>query len=185
VEILTVVAVFTLLVAAMVATQLFGMRMYSLSQTRLTLTANARNVLNRVRDDVRSGQIVVVGNADQSSFNSISNNTARTGNALKICADSSNTNNYVYYYLDTTHSSLNRITSSNTNQIEVIANNITNQIVFQAQDYMGNVLTNDQNNEVIDVLLQLRQWECPVAVSTNRSMYGCYQLETRVSPRVY
>jgi prepilin-type N-terminal cleavage/methylation domain-containing protein len=183
-EILTVVAIFAVLVGGMVTTQLFGMRMYSISQNRLILTSNARNVMNRVRDEVRASQIIWVGSADASGFTTIADNTPRAGNALKICADASNTNQYVYYFMDAAHSCLKRVTSDS-NQVETIANNITNQIVFQAEDCQGNVVVNDQNNEVVRINLNFQQWECPSAVSTNGSLYGYYQLQTRVSPRVY
>jgi type II secretory pathway pseudopilin PulG len=183
-ELLTVVAIFSLLVIGMVATQLFGMRMYNISQTKLTLTANARKVLNHVRDEVRAGQVIAVGNADSSSFTGIADNTPRAGNALKICASAANTNQFVYYFLDTTNACLKRVTSANPGKAEIIADHLSNTTAFQAEDCQGNVVLNDQGNEIIQINLSFQQWEYPSTLATNGAVYGYYQLQTSVSPRV-
>ena len=64
-EILVVVAIFSLLVAATVSAQIFGLRMYRISETKLTTTANARRALNFIRDEIRSGKQLYVGNGRQ------------------------------------------------------------------------------------------------------------------------
>ena len=60
---------------------------------------------------------------------------------------------------------------------------VTNYFVFDAEDYLGNVLTNNSNNRIIHMTLQFSQWEYPVAGVGNGAMYDYYQLHTKVTRR--
>jgi len=182
VEIMVVSALFFLLLAGLIGAQMFGLRLNLISQTKLSATASARNALSRVRDEVRSGKILYVGNGNASSFTHIADDVPRLGNALMICA-STNTNNYVLYFRDPADSCLKRITNGSP-RVEMLASYITNQYVFQAEDYRGLALTNDQNNRVIRMTLQFYQWEYPVARVGSGGMYDYYQLQTRITRRL-
>lgn len=178
---MTVVAIFTLLVAATVSAQVFGLRMYRISETKLTATAGARSVLNRLQNEIRSAKLLSIGNGDASSFAPVPDNTPHSGNALKICT-TTDTNSYVCYFWDATDSSLKRTASGNS-LVQTVANNITNQLVFQAEDFQGNVVTNAQNNRVIKMTLQFYQRQYPLAGAANGGMYDYYQLQTRIARR--
>jgi len=180
-EMMTVMLIFTLLVLALVSCQLFGMRMQRISETKLAGTAAGRKALNQVRNEIREGKILTVGNGDNTVFNTIPDNTFQIGNALQI-SFTTNTGSYVRYYMDTNDNSFKRMTSLNT-QPQVLANYITNQFVFRAEDFQGNVLTNNQNNRVIHMLLEFYRWEYPVATVGNGGMYDYYQLQTRITRR--
>ena len=182
-ELMTVVAIFSVLVVGMVSSQLFGMRMCSVSQGKLNMTAGARTFLSRVRDEIRSAQLVYVGNGDSFGFTPAADNTPHAGNALKICASAADTNQFVYYFLDPADSSLKRMVNALGSQAEVLANSVTNSPVFQAEDFQGNVLTQDQPNRAIGINLQFQRWEYPMSGVSNGPLYGYYQLQTRVSPR--
>jgi hypothetical protein len=70
----------------------------------------------------------------------------------------------------------------------VLVNYLTNYYVFQAEDYLGNFLTNMvayQNNGVIHITLQFDQWEYPVGFVGGNAVnaYDYYQLSTRVTRR--
>lgn len=180
-ELMTAMAIFSLVVVAMVSIQIFGMRMYRISETKLAATANGRRALNQIRDDIRTAKILIVGNGTGATFSKIPDNQPQIGNAIQIYP-TTNLNNYVRYYLDSSDNSLKRLVSVN-NATEVIASYITNQLVFQAEDYRGNVLTNDQNNRVIHMTVEFYQWEYPVASAGNGGMYDYYRLQTRITRR--
>ena len=180
-EILTVVAILGLLVLATVASQLFGLRMYQISQSKLTITADARSVLNHVRDESRSGKYLYIGTGSSDSFTPVSGNSLQVGNALKICA-TADTNSYVKYFRDDEDSCLKRIVSGST-EPQVLARYMTNEMVFQAEDYQGNILTNALNNRVVKVTLQFLQPEYPVASMASGGKYDSYQLQTSISRR--
>jgi hypothetical protein len=178
---MTVLAIFSVLVVATVSSQLFGLRMYRLSASKLTLTANARGALNRIRDEVRSGKLLYVGNGDDSSFAFVPANTPHIGNSLKICA-TTDTNSYVRYYLDADDSCLKRIVSGS-GQAEVVARYVTNELVFRAEDFQGNALTNYQNNRVINITLHFCQRAYPLTTVGTSGVYENYRLQTRIARR--
>jgi len=180
-ELLTVVAIFSLLVAATVSSQIFGMRLYRISEAKLAVTADARGTLDRVRDEIRSGRLLYVGNGDSASFRLVADKLPQTGNALRICA-TTDTNRYVHYHLDAGNSCLTR-TVSGDDSVEVIANHVTNQLVFRAEDFQGNVVTNSQNHRVIRMTLQFHRWEFPAARAGSDGLYESYQLQTRMARR--
>jgi len=174
-ELLITLAIFSLLVAAMVSTQVCGLRLYRIADTKLRATADSRQVLDHVRDEIWSGKLLFIGNGDRTTFALVPDNAPHTGNALKICA-TTDTNSYAYYFLDTADSCLKRMSSSNS-AVMVIARNVTNQFVFSAEDFQGNTVTNYQNNRVIKMTLQVHQPEYFGGLAEY------YQLQTRVTRR--
>ena len=49
-------AVFTILMAGLLASQLMGMRLRRVTDTKLSATANARRALNDIRNEVRTAK---------------------------------------------------------------------------------------------------------------------------------
>ncbi len=180
-EIMVAIGIFSLIVVAVISAQLFGMKMFIMTQSKLAASNGARAVLNRIRDEIRSGKTMVVGNGGSNSFSVILSNAPHVGNALRIYPTTS-TNNYIQYYLDPSDQKLKR-KASNSSQIDVLASYVTNQIVFRAEDFTGNVLTNDQNNRVIKMTLQFYQWEFPVMIAGHGGYYDYYRLQTRMTRR--
>lgn len=180
-EMMTVVALFSLLLGGVLSSQLLGMRMYRISETKLSATANARRALDRVRNEIRSGKMLLVGNGDDASFTLIADNQPHIGNALQIYP-TTNTSSFVRYYLDADENCLKRLVSGS-GEAQVVANYITNRLVFQAEDFAGHILTNNQNNRVIRLMLEFYQWEFPVARVGHGGMYDYYRLQTRITRR--
>jgi prepilin-type N-terminal cleavage/methylation domain-containing protein len=187
-EMLIAVAIFSLVIAAMVAVQIFGLRVYTLAATKLTATQGGRETLNLIRDQVRSSQQVYVGIYTNSTFAQIAAGSPQQGNALQLTwsTNSSYGNANVVYYQDPATTNLWSVSN---NVSTVVANYVTNYICFQAVDYTGtNVLTNYQNNPVIFVTLQFSQWEYPIGYvggSTNGvDSYDYYYLRARIARRV-
>jgi prepilin-type N-terminal cleavage/methylation domain-containing protein len=180
-EIMSVMAIFLLLVMALVSSQLFGLRMSRITEARLTSTDNSRKVLSRIRADILMSRTLVVGNGDVRSFTPIPNNAPRIGNALEIYS-TADTNIFVRYFLNT-NGALERWTNA-APASEVLARSITNLLVFQAEDFQGQVQTNDQNSRVIRMNLEFRQREYPLAAAGPNGMTDYYRLQTRLTRRI-
>ena len=175
-----------------IAVQVFGLRIYTMAATKLVATAGGRQALNLIRDQIREGKLVYVGNcsaATSSSFQQLTNVQLR-GNALIVYPT---TNSYAYsvFYLDTS-TTTNRLIQFNvvsnvTTYTRTLASYITNQIVFDARDWQNNVIMDEQsldNRALIEVTLQFSQWEYPIAtIGGGVNAYDYYQLRTRVFRR--
>lgn len=180
-EIMIAMGVFSLVVMGVVASQVFSMRLFNITSTRLAASDSARKVLNAVRYDILSSKMLYVGNGSSAGFTNIPGAGPRQGNALQIYP-TTDTNLFILYYLDASTGALCRVTSSNT-AVQVVAPYLTNQIAFDAEDFAGNILTNDQNNRVIRMVLDFYQWEAPVAQVGGGAGYEAYQLQTRTTRR--
>jgi hypothetical protein len=180
-EIMTAMGLFSLVVIGVVYSQLFGMRMFNVTATRLSASDSARKVLDSVRDDIRSAKLLYVGNGDSTHFTNIVFDGLRQGNALRIYPTTA-TNVFIHYYLNPASQSLQRMTNGST-QVQVLAPYLTNTIAFFAEDFAGHTVTNDQNNRVIRMDLDFYQWEFPVAQAGAGAFYDYYHLQTRMTRR--
>jgi len=179
-ELMTAIAIFSLVVTAVVYSHLFGMRMFNLTATRLSASYSARGALNQVRDEVRSSQSLCVGSGDIAGFTNLAPGQLRQGSALQIYPTTA-TNVFVRYYVDAADQRLKRITNGWATA-EVVADYLTNQLAFTAEDFAGNILTNDTGSRVVKMSLDMRQWELPGARGTN-ALYSYYHLQTRITRR--
>jgi uncharacterized protein (DUF2062 family) len=81
------------------------------------------------------------------------------------------------YFLNPSDQSFRRTTSA-AGPTTVLAQHITNSVIFFAEDHLGNVLTNNQNNRVIHLMLEFFQPQRQGVVA------DYYKLETSVTRRV-
>jgi len=199
-----------IMVGVVVAIQIFALRVYSLAAVRLQATQDGRKALNQIRDDIRQGTLLQVGNADNfGNFTAIAGSNAAQGNALQIFVGTNQPPPFSIYYLQTNtigavsgrggiSSNLLLWMSVTTNGGggSVITNTlrlacfITNLDLFAAEDWQtawpGSVITNSlMNNQVYAVKLQFNQWAYPMAIARTNTTdaYGFYQLRTRVCRR--
>jgi type II secretory pathway pseudopilin PulG len=197
VEMMMVVGIFlSIFVAVMVSVQLFGLRTYTMSATKLVATQGARNALNQMRDSIRGAKTVYVGNCSSvgtNTFTLIAIGTAQQGDALVVYPTTA-TNTFTVYYLDQSTSTNNlmqfNVVNSRLTYTNQLANFITNQIVFNAENYQGITTTNYtslDNREVIKVTLQFAQWEYPIAYVGGHAFnaFDYYQLRTRILRRAW
>ena len=209
VELLVAVTVFTLVILATVAMQVYASRVYTLAATRLTATEEARAAMNDVRDKVRGARLVYVGNYVNAGnfppydFKAMTNGDPQQGNALMIYPTTT-TNAFTLVYLEPGYktnnfsvfsssgailgtNSLLMITFTNGTMVgsNDVADYITNQIVFDAENFEGAILSSNQNNYLIHMTMSFAQWEYPIAfIGTNSfNAYDYYQLNTVMTRR--
>lgn len=179
VEIQIAVAVLILIIGAAASIQFFGVRMFTATRMTLEATDDARNFIGGVRDEIRSCTIVQVGKGDYQTFAEIPDDTPQVGNALQIFPKT-NLNIYTIYFHDTDNT-LKRW-STDTRKLATICENVTNRLVFAAQDYTGKVLTNNENNRVIEITLKFLQ-ENSKNASQKGGLHNYYQAQTKVTRR--
>jgi prepilin-type N-terminal cleavage/methylation domain-containing protein len=185
-EMMVVSSIFLLLITGVIIAQVGGLKMFSLVRAKVGANADARQVLGELVKEVRSAKIIRVGNATASSnsvsFTPFALGQRQQGNSLQLHL-TTNTNNYVVYYLNPASSKLLRKTDSG--PARVVAEYVTNQTVFTAENYQGQVLSNNQNNRVIGVALQFYQVQYPItAIGSAGAYFDFYQLRTKVTRRV-
>ena len=182
-------------IGVMVAIQVFALRIYTLSATKLSATAYGRKALNQIRDDIRQASMIQVGNVPTSGnpnlFVATTNNSVAQGNALQIYSTTNQGAPYDIYYLDQSIPNTNYlkeyvVNASSVGTTNILVGYITNTIVFDAEDYLGNIVTNNpKNNQVYRMVLQFYQWEYPIGYigAKGYNAYDFYQLRTRVTRR--
>jgi type II secretory pathway pseudopilin PulG len=174
-ELVFAVMVLLMLLAALLGANLYGMRMYQLSQTKLTTTDALRKALARLTDEVRACNTTWVGTVSNGVFVACVNGQRQAGTSLVIYP-TTNRANFIAYFVNASDQSFRRTTTV-PRATTILAQSITNTGVFQAQDYLGNILTNNQNNRVIHLCLESFQPQPYLPVP------DYYKLETSVTRR--
>lgn len=172
-EIMTALAIFSLVVIGMVSLEIFGFKMNSLTAAKLKSTASSLNVLDQVRGQVLGAYSVAVGNGSSTSFTT----TGTSGNALQIYTGT-NANIYLRFYVATNTSALYELNSTN-HILSLIASQIFNPTPFETVDFQGNVSSSSQEHYAIRMTLQFSQLDYTVPGNT----YDYYTLETEMTPR--
>lgn len=186
-EMLIALGLFSLLIIGLVSSQIYAMRVYTLAATKLTATANARFMMDQIRDQIRGAYEVDIGNCRSNwvSFAYITNGPQQ-GNAVEIFP-TTNSTPFLICYLQTNTAETNQLMlyNSSLGTARQLATYVTNQIIFDAEDVWGNVLTNNLNNRVVRMTLRFSQWEYPMVRvgSTNFNAFDFYQLRTCVTRR--
>ena len=175
-ELLVAITLFLLLVAGVLAAQLFGLRMSRLTQSRLDTNRTARQILGRLADEIRTCTCTWVGNVSSNGvFVEDADGLPQAGGALLV-QPTTNAADFIVYFVNPADHSFRR-TASALGTTAILATSVTNLAVFSAWDFTGNVLTNSQNNRVIHLTLEFFQPQ-PFLPAPDY-----YKLETSVTRR--
>ena len=174
-EILIALTIFLLMVAGIVSANLFGLKMFQMTETKLNVTRWSRETIEGLMAEVQGCHSAQVGTVTNGIFEGVLNGEIQQGTGLLIYP-TSDTNSYIIYFVNTTDQTFRRATDQPGTAV-VLADSITNITPFSAQDLSGTVLTNNLNNQVIHLILEFYQPERFM----QRANY--YKLETAVKAR--
>lgn len=186
-ELLVAMALMSVVLGGTIYAHITGLRFYEITRAKLGASESTRITLGLMNGEIRGSQRVAVGTGSSSSFVEVSDGTNQQGNAIQIFRpdwnSSTNSNAWIRYYRDDSSSSVYRLPGPNTSP-QLVAEYVTNAVVFRAVDYTGvNVLTDNDNNKVIDVRLQFYQLRYPnVAIGTNK-FFEYFQITSRITRR--
>ncbi|HEV2694041.1 MAG TPA: prepilin-type N-terminal cleavage/methylation domain-containing protein [Verrucomicrobiae bacterium] len=178
-EMMIAITIFLIVIVGILSAHIFGLRMMQMNSNKLKTTEWSRKTFGRMADEVRSSYAAAVGNLDttNSSFEGLLDGEPQQGTALLI-TPTTDTNSYILYFLNTVGQTFTRMTDQPGSAV-TLAYSITNVIAFTAQDFSGNVLSNQatSNNPVIHMLLQFSEPESFLQESHQ------YKLETSMTRR--
>jgi Tfp pilus assembly protein FimT len=186
VELMTVMAVFTLVMLAFIYAFVFGLRQDQLVQSKLGASDESRRSFERVARDIRCANSHAVGTYLSGTFTPTLNGTNQVGNALRIYLSATNNNNIIYYF-DTNGGPQNcklfRVHTGDAHPI-CIASNLQNSTTFTAEDFFGNVQQNMLDKDVIHFTLDFCEYQYPLTKVGPTYYYDRYVMDFRATPHV-
>jgi prepilin-type N-terminal cleavage/methylation domain-containing protein len=174
-EILIAMTVFLFVVGGIISANLFGLRMFQITETKLNVTQWSRETIEKITGEIHACNSLSILTIDTNGNSAgLLDGETQQGNALQIYP-TANTNNYIIYFVNPADQTFRRTDQSSNTMI--LADSVTNTLPFSARDFSGNMLTNSQNNQVIHLTLEFHQ--------PARFMQGAdyYKLETSVTRR--
>jgi hypothetical protein len=155
--------------------------MYEWTKSKLGASDDARRAISTMVSEIRSAKMVRVGSGDATSFTPVAAGAAHIGRAIQIYP-STNTSVWVRYYWDASDQQIKRLNSSAAAPT-IVASAVTNEMVFTAENYLGQPLTNNMQEFVVGLNLEFYQLQYPAASSGPAKLFDYYRLQTRVAQR--
>ncbi len=186
-ELMISMALFVIVSGGIIYAHINGLRFYEITRAKLGASESARISLGLLTSEVRGCQKVLVGTGSSSSFTPATSGSNQQGNAIQVYRPdwhaTTNSNSWVRYYRDSATSFVYRKPGPSAGA-QLIAEYVTNAIVFKATDHTGTtVLTELDNNSIVDVKFQFYQLRYPrVRIGTNQ-FFEFFQITTRIARR--
>jgi prepilin-type N-terminal cleavage/methylation domain-containing protein len=185
-ELLVAITIFTMIIGGVVYAHITGLKMFEWVRIKIGASDDARKTMSLLVAEVRSSQDWEVGEGTASAFTPVMEGTDFEGNAVKVYrADwhaTQNSNSFIIYYRDPATSNLLR-REGGAGSPAVVAESLTNNVVFSATDYRGVVLTEKDANPVLAVSMEFYQIRYPIVAVGSNQHFEYYQMTTRVSKR--
>jgi prepilin-type N-terminal cleavage/methylation domain-containing protein len=187
VEMMVAMLVFVvLLVAAMIAVQIFTLRITNFTTDKLLATDGSCKAMDKICDQIRGANFLWVGTYTNNTFTPVANGSSQQGTALQVFSTTNSTPYYIYYLIPATAKlySITNGESTSLNPGTLLASSITNNPCFWSENYQGTISTSTNTftagvNCTIRMRFQFQQYASPNA--NTRSEY--YTIQTRATPR--
>lgn len=181
VEMLFTLVIMVLAIGAVLAAYIYSIKMTQFTRPKLGASDEARQAISLITDEIRSARSIKIGTGTLSSFTEVGAFSAQVGNALQL-HPTTNTSQFIRYYWDSADKKLKRTTDGASSSF-IVANSVSNQMVFTAEDFKGNTLSNNYNNRIISMTLNFYQIQYPITAVGPGNYYDYYQLRARITRR--
>lgn len=182
-ELMVSMTIFTLVIGGMIAGHVFGLKVFEITRSNLGAADSGHRMSSRLGSDIRSAAAIKLGRGDDRSFQELLPHELQQGNAVQIYT-SADTNEYLRYFVSEADRKLVLI-SADGSQNRTIAEGLSNQNVFSAEDAAGRVITNRQSGYVLGVNLQFSKVpgsEMPVGKG---KYYDSFRWQMKFALRTY
>src|SRR5690348_2173379 len=109
-EMLISMTLLSLLLGGAIAANLFGLRMFQLTETKLNASDSARKAIGVMADEIRRCNATWIGNVSNGTFVALLDGEPQAGSGLMI-QTTTNAANFIIYYLSPSDRSFRRTTS--------------------------------------------------------------------------
>jgi hypothetical protein len=154
-ELMVALSVFTFVVVGIIFAHLYGLTMFRITSASITTTAAARQAAAELTEEIRTCNSALIGNVKNGEFVALLNGERQEGGGLAIYP-TANPSNYVIYFVDPADQTFQRATDQ-PESLVILAESVTNTVVFRAQNHLGQLQTNKLNNRVIHFNLEFYQ----------------------------
>lgn len=188
-EMMISMAIFSMVVLAMVYAHMFGLMQNQLVESKIGASDESRKGLGNLAHDVRSAKYHTIGNWNAGTFYGLPNGTNQVGNAIQMNL-TTNTAISITYFFDTNTPGNYKLCRFHTGDASstVIAshltNNVANGLLFVAEDHQGNIITDVSNRRIIHFILGFSEYQYPLTQVANGRLYDRYKIEFRLTPHV-
>ena len=187
-----------IMIGALLAANLVGMRAAQLVETKGGASDTSRKVLQKLPVDIKSSKLWFLGNMNgTTNFSNFAQTTnSSQGTAIKLFPTTNNSTPYIIYYFDLSNSNnsdghLVRVTSDSWSPV-VLASNLVNWLgggySFTVEDYNGNPVANAGTStsykRIIHTTLQFCKFEYPLTTVGTNGLYDYYKLEFKATPHL-
>lgn len=189
VEMMVTIALFVILVTAFLFANIFGLRYDELVCSKLGASEQSRRSFETLTSDIRASKIWRIGTGSRTSFTPLPNGTNMVGNAIQLSL-TTDTNSYIRYYFETNgpftsqpNGRLCRMSSSGDYLIcaQYLTNASGTSMVFSAQNYLGQQMSDYQYKYVIDTLMEFYQYQFPKTYVGPGCYYDYYRIELKTA----
>ena len=196
IELMFASGILVLMVVALFAAQLVGLRLGQLVDSKSGASDSSRFALQNLAKDVRTAKMWSIGNLDSSGTNFVQiTNSALQGAALMLNQTTNGSAFAIYYFNTNTpnNGSLMCVrTNTNWSPVIICSNLIWMDdlsFVFTAENYAGTRQTNNITNvnnykNIIHVKLNFCQFLYPLTQVGTNGLYDYYKMEFRVTPHL-
>lgn len=154
-ELMVALSVFTFVVVGITFAHLYGLTMFRVTSAAITTTAAAREAAAEMTEEIRTSNRALIGNVKNGNFVALLNGERQEGGGLAIYP-TANPSNFVIYFVNPENQTFQRATHE-PGSLLILAESVTNTVVFRAQNHRGQVQTNQLNNRVIHYNLEFYQ----------------------------
>ena len=98
IEIMVTCMIALVIVAALMSSYMYGMRMFEVVKPKLATSDQARNTISKMIGEVRSAGSIQIGTGGETRFTPASLNTKQQGNAIQIFPNVETTNSFIRYF---------------------------------------------------------------------------------------
>src|SRR5581483_4994944 len=194
-EMVMVMGLMVLIGGAMMLCNLFGLSMSMRQEIWMDATSDTARTAGKLMTDIRSAQLLQVGNYVGGAFVPVPNFTNQWGDAIRIFiatnafATSIGSPPWIDYYYSSSNSNLIRTNwqgpGAPGSYSEVCANPITNDSrIFTLEDSLGHTNFTTANIAVVEVYLSYIKFQNPQITIAPGGLVDLYSVRTRIVPRL-
>lgn len=181
VELMTSIGLLTLVVIAVLACNLTGLKIAKISQVQMQASTDSHMVMGMLMKETRGAYSLQVGTNTSGVFAAVPDGRVQAGTALQVYPTNDTTIWICYYYVPASNALFR---AQNGLAAKRVISSLTNSLpIFAFEDFAGNSITNTTPSFPALVSVNLRFASTVASLGTNLLSTNYYSVRTKLTPR--